>query len=272
MSAQTPSIPEGPIGLSPFYEVVRLMTSFLQWRFSKLPAGSYRFDPDSGGPEQKNTEIFIGADTPINTETVGRRPAITVLRSPVSAAGLSLNDMAFVDIATGGKTRMDMYPTNLMINVLSTEPVEAENIAFFVMEQISAFREEICKESKGLIMLIGPRPVMSAASPAGSLVESTSYEWVAITVSFPCYLQHATTNLPLNRPILSGFKIGGPVGGPQPAPVQPVVLLQGSAVMQPAQDEKSRSAATSAIGDLPQTGVGEAQYSEPLTIEIKTRT
>lgn len=270
MSAQTPTTPEAPLTrLSPFFEAVRLLTSFLQWRFSELPVGSYRFDPASGGPEQKNTEIFIGADTPINTETIGRRPAITVLRSPVQASGLSLNDMAFVNLATGGKTRMDLYPTNLMINVLSTEPVEAENLAFFCMEQVSAFREDICKESKGLIMLIGPRPMISAPSPAGSLVDSTSVEWCVVTVSFPAYLQHATTNLPLNRPILSGFRITGATAGPS-TPVAPVALLQGTSIMQPVQVDADRAAATSAIGDLPQTGVGEAHYSEPLTIEIKT--
>lgn len=274
MSAQTPTTPEGQIvgvgQYSPFFDAVRHVISFLKWRFSKLPQGSYRYDIESEGPEQKNSEIYIGADTPLRTETVGKRPAITVLRSQVVGAGLGLGDLAFVDLATGSKVRMDMYPTNIMINVLSTEPVEAEGIAWFIMDQISAFRDEICAASKGLILYMGSRPMASPPSPAGSLVDTTEMEWTTVVLSYPCYLQRATTMMPLNKPIISGININATTNTPAAAS-EPVVQLQGTAVLQPSQTAADRAAATVVGADLPQTGQDEAQSSQPLTVKIQTR-
>lgn len=274
MSAQTPTTPEGPIlgtgQYSPFFQVVRHVVSFLKWRFSKLPQGSYRYDIESEGPEQKNSEIFIGADTPIRPETLGKRPAITVLRSQVAAAGLGLGDRAFIDLATGSKVRMDMYPTNIMINVLSTEQVEAEGLAWFVMEQISAFRDEICAASNGLILYMGGRPMVSPPSPAGSLIDSTEVEWTAVVLSYPCYLQHATTMMPLNKKIVGGIDVNATTSTPA-AVVEPVIQLQGTAVLQPPQTTADRAAATDVGADLPQTTQDEAQSSEPLTVKIQTR-
>lgn len=273
MTASTPTTPEGPLvgaGYPPYFEAVRHVIGFLKWRFSKLPAGSYHYDIESEGPEQKNSEIFIGADTPLRPETVGQRPAITVLRSQVAAAGLGLGDLAYVDLATGAKVRMDMFPTNILINVLSTEPVEAEGIAWFVEEQISAFRDEICKESGGRILHFGQRPSVSPPSPAGTLVDSADGDWRVVVLAYPCYLQRQTTMMPLNRPIVRGVNVNGTVAQPT-APVDPVVQLQGTAVLQPPQTDADRAAATGSPVDLPQTGQTEAQSSEPLTVEIQTR-
>lgn len=271
MSAQTPTTPEGPLvgngGYSPLFDVVRHIVDFLQWRFSELPEGSYRFVPDDG-TEEKSSEIFIGADTPIRPETLGKRPAITVLRSQVVGAGLSLGDLSFANLATGGKTRADMYPTNIMINCLSTEQIEAEGIAWFVMEQISAFRDQICQASKGLILYVGTRPMISAPSPAGSLVDSTEIDWTAVVLSYPCYLQHAISAMPLNRPILNGINVNGRTLTTTPI-VEPVVPLQGTSVSQPEQTAADRSAAAGA--DLPQNDQNEAQSIEPLTVTIQTR-
>lgn len=274
MSAQTPTIPEGPVlgdgQYSPFFQAVRHVISFLKWRFSKLPQGAYRYDLNAEGPEQKNSEIYIGADTPLRVETIGKRPAITVLRSQVMGAGLGLGDRAFIDLATGAKVRMDMYPTNIMINVLSTEQVEAEGIAWYVTDQISAFRDEICAASKGLILYMGSKPMLSPPSPAGSLVDTTEMEWTAVVLSYPCYLQHATTMMPLNKPIVAGIDINASTNAPASA-VEPAVPLQGTAVLQPPQTDADRAAATVVGADLPQTGQDEAQSSEPLTVKIQTR-
>jgi hypothetical protein len=277
VSAQTPTTPEGPLvgagQYAPFFEVVRHVISFLKWRFSKLPEGSYRYDADSEGPEQKNSEIFISADTPYRPESTGKRPAITVLRSQVVAAGLGLGDRAFIDWATGAKVRMDMYPTNIMINVLSTEPVEAEGLAHFVMQQISAFRDEICAASNGLILYMGGRPMISPPSPAGSLVDSSEIDWVTVVLSYPCYIHgQSTTMLPLNKPVIKGIDVHGTVA--RPADVtepQAAVQLQGTAVLQPLQTASDRAAASGDSADLPQTGQDEAQSTQPLTVEIQTR-
>jgi len=271
VSAQTPTTPEGLVGVgqfSPFFEVVRHFTSFLKWRFSGLPQGSYRYDLESEGPEQKNSEIYIGSDTPIRTSVVGKRPAITVLRSQAQGSGLGLGDRAFIDLATGSKTRMDMYPLNIMINVLSTEPVEAESLAWFINQQISAFRDEICKASNGLILYTGGRPMFAPPSPAGTLIDSTEVDWTVVVLGYPTYIHgQAATLLPLNRPIIKGVDLTATTPSPA-ATVSPAVQLQGSSVLQPHQSSEDR---TTAVSGLPQKTVDEASSSEPLTVKIQTR-
>jgi hypothetical protein len=268
MSNVKVTTPEGLFGrgddrrYSPLYGIVRHICDFLKWRFSKLPTGAYRFDPESDdSPEQKNSEIWIGAEAAIKPEMVGARPAIAVIRSQAGAQGTGLADHAFTELHTGAKSRMDIYPTNIMINCLSKMPEEAEMIAWFVQEQIGAFREEICKEMVELLYL-GSRPMISPPSPAGTLVDGSDVDWSVVVVGYPVYLQAVVHKYPLNRPIVN--QITTTVTTTPPAvPVDPVVPLQGTAVMQP--DPASSSP------NLPQEGPGEASSTEPLTVEIQTR-
>ncbi len=210
MSANTPTTPEAPY-LSrdvypPTYQLVRHLISFLKWRFSTLPAGAYQWKPETEStPDQAGSEIFIGADTPLQTQQIGQRPAITVLRAAAMFQGIGIGDWAYTDLATGTKSRMDIIPTNVMINVLSRLPVEAERLAWFCAEQIWTLREEIVR-SEPSIMYVGTRPSISAPSPAGALVDSTDFEWTAVVVSFPAWLQHGTHKLPLNKPVLKNIK------------------------------------------------------------------
>ena len=272
MSATSPTTPENPITgrdvFSPLFGAVRHVVSFLKWRFSLLPAGAYRFDPDSDdSPEQKNSEIYIGADTPIKASVVGKRPAITVLRATAAFQGIGLGDLAFHELSTGAKVRMDLIPTNLVINVLSQLPVEAEGIAWFVQQQISAFREEIIK-SERTILYLGNRPMFSPPTPAGAIVQdATDYDWCVVVVSFPMFLQYATTLLPLNKKILAGVDIHAVTTGPV-TPADPAVPIQGTAVMQPPQTAAEQAAA---VSPLPQEGPDEAQSSQPLAVTIQTR-
>lgn len=211
MTANSPTTPESPyLGRDvypPTYQLVRHIISFLKWRFSKLPPGAYQWKPETEStPDQAGSEIFISADTPINPQQVGQRPAITVLRAAAAFQGTGIGDWAFTELSTGAQVRMDIIPTNLMINVLSRLPVEAERLAWFCAEQIWTFREEIVK-SEPCILYTGARPSLSAPSPAGALVDSTDFEWSAVVVSFPAYLQHSTSKLPLNKKILSGVDV-----------------------------------------------------------------
>jgi hypothetical protein len=166
--------------------------------------------------------------------------------------------------------KMDMLPTTLMINVLSSHDVEAERLAFFVWEQVSAFREAIISTMPGLLYL-GQRGSLSAPSPAGALVDSTEREWTVVVVSFPCFLQHATTIQPLNRPILSGARIGMTAQGQSPrGGVTPTVPLQGTAPSQPQLSRRDRRALSEGRVELPQEGGDEAESTSPLTVTIET--
>ena len=209
--AATPTATEVFPGMPPTFEVIEHLTSFLQWRFSCLPAGAYQWRPegqDLTGMGQ--SEIFIGGDTPIDPVVVGQRPAITLLRASSGFQGVGLNDRAYINLMTGEWTQLDLIPTTVMINVLSQNDIEAERIAWFALEQIRGFREPIVKTLKSLCYL-GQRPTMSAPSPAGSLVGgSAEAEWTVVVISMPVFLQHATTVLPLNRKVIWGMQVNSP--------------------------------------------------------------
>lgn len=278
MSASTPTIPEAWIGRDvypPTYQLIRHVISFLKWRFSKLPAGAYQWKPETeSSPDQAGSEVFISADTPINPQQVGQRPAITVSRGGASFQGVGQGDWAFTDFATGSKVRMDIIPTMLIINVLSKLPVEAEKLAWFCLEQIWTFREEITK-TEPCIFNLGAKPSIMPPSPAGALVESTDFEWSVVVVSFPTYLQHSTSKLPLNQKIVGGVTVNGGVIPQATAiaaaiPAAQISPLQGTAIHQPVLTPSSVAAALRPGAVLPQTGVDEAQSVLPLMLTIET--
>jgi hypothetical protein len=282
MTAISPSTPEGPGPdlYPPAYRVVRHIVSFLKWRFSELPPGAYQWKRETENtPDQSGSEIFIGADTPIQPSIVGQRPAITVMRSAASLQGVGIGDLGFVDLRTGAQTRMDIMPTNIMVAVLTKLPVVAEQLAHFCFEQIWTFREEIVR-TEPCILNIGQRPSISAPTGAGQLVASSSeFEWVAVMITFPTWLQVSTTKLPLNKKILSGFTVRATVPPAEDRP--PLVTppgaspLQGTAVWQQQLSPSNQAAAAVPLGGggsiLPQTGSDEAQSSAPLTVTIETK-
>lgn len=269
----TPTTPETLLGggaYPPTYELVRHIVSFLRWRFSKLPAGAYRYDPADEEPDAIPTsEVFIGADTPIDPVKVGQRPAVTVLRSSASFNGLGINDQAYLDLRTGARMKMDLIPTNLMVNVLSALPVEAERIAWFVAEQIWIYREEIVEKMPALLYT-GQRPTISAPSPAGSLVQSSDVEWSVVVVSFPAFLQHSTIATPLNAPVLKGIKASAETAA-KVAQAEQRSTLQGTAVGQKTLSPQAVAELQGDRGDLPQSGGEEAQSAKPLTVQITTQ-
>lgn len=269
MSSSTPTAPEYSLPLSPPMAAVRHITDFVKWSFSKLPRGGYHWDADTeSSPEQSGSEVHISADTPIDVEKVGARPAITVTRGQAVFQGVGLGDLAYHDLATGTKVQMDLMPTTILVNCLSRIDIEADGLAWFVAEQIRGFRDAIIKlENK--ILYIGAHVGISAPSPAGSLVAAGPDQgWCVVVVSFPAFLQHATTTMPLNKRILNGFSMRMTTRIDEKT--KPVSLLQGTAVMQPILSESEKKRAVAPPGALPQTGRGEASSTEPLTVEIKT--
>ena len=277
MTAISPTTPEGLGGAAypPPFQMTRHVLSFLKWRFSTLPAGSYQWKPETeDSPDQTGSEVYLGAETPIRPEVVGQRPAITVGRSQAVFQGTGLGDMGHVDLATGAIMKMDVIPTNLVINVLSRLPVEAEKLAWFVVEQIWAYREAIIRnEPTHCILYLGQRPALSPPTPAGSLVaDSVDFSWCAVVVTFPVFLQHSVSLMPLGRTVVRGIELSAAQTPPRtttsPSGTGTVtnVPLQGTAVQQPLQSQADRNAA----GDprLPQHTPDEAQSSEPLTVSI----
>lgn len=221
---------------SPLYVIVRHLVDFLKWRFSLAPRGAYHWVGEvDTSPEQSGTEIFIAADTPLHEESVGQRPAITVLRSHASFQGVGLGDLAYVDLASGSKARMDLIPTTVVIAALSKIPVECETLAWVISDQIFSLREEIIRTEPSLLY-IGSRASIAPPTPAGSLMAgSTAHEWTAVTLSYPTYLQHNVGTVPLGKAVISKWGITTNTAEATSKVTSVLYPLQGSAVNQPKQ-------------------------------------
>lgn len=200
------AIPEHEIHSgAPITEAVRHMVSFFKWRFSKHPVGAYHYDLEEGA--ESASEIFIGAETPIEVERVGKRPAITVLRSQAAFSGIGLGNLAYVDLATGAEVYMDLLPTTLTVACLSNTPVVSESLGWYCATQVRAFWKPIVRASNGLFLTTGQQISISPISPAGALVNDTTGDWTAVVLGIPVYLQHSVTRMPLNQITLEDFDL-----------------------------------------------------------------
>ena len=238
------------------------MVGFLRGLFAQCPAGAYHWEPTNGSTQdQEGSELWIGTETPIDPEIVGKRPAIVIGRGPAAFHGVGLGDQAYVDLATGSHVKMDMVPVTININVLSKIPVEAEELAWFVARHIWNLRNEILR-GNSFIMYTGQRPALSPPSAAGSLIggPNVDSDWIVVTVSMPVYLQHMEVATPLNRKVVGEIVTVATTQGPRPA-IRQTRALQGTAV-----NAVQQSSSTAA---LPQNDQSGAQSSEPLTVRFK---
>lgn len=213
MTAITPSSPEYGIQQNdvdqypPPVRVVRHLLSFMQWRFSLLPRGSYHWEPEGeDSPDGQPSEIYIAGDTPLPARAIGTRPAVTVLRSQLAFQGSGIGDVAFHDLKTGGKSYSDLLPMTMVVNVVSKLPMVAERLAWFVHDQIFTLREDIIREEKCIIWM-GQRATITPPSPAGALVDSTESDWIAVALYLPMFLQHRTSFTPINVPVVEQIDV-----------------------------------------------------------------
>lgn len=245
---------------SPLVKLQQVFVVFIRGLFAQCPPGAYHWEESSGtAQDQEGSEIWIGTETPINPEIVGVRPAVTVGRGSAAFNGIGLGDMAYIDLPTGSVVKMDMIPTTLTINVLSRTKFEAEELAWFIAEQIWTLRSEIIAANSNFLLYTGQRPQLSAPTPPGTLMagEQSDEDWICVSVAMPVYLQHMTVKSPLNKKVLKDFRIVATATGPQPRP-RPRRALSGTAVF-------SEEPAT-----LPQNSDSEAQSTQPLKVRFKT--
>lgn len=265
-------------GASPFVQIIRRTVEFIQGLHAQCPAGSYRWCPgENSNPDENESEIWIGADNPVRSDIIGKRPAVTVLRGAASFQGVGIGDRAFYDFKTGGMVKMDILPVTIMVNVLSRFPFEAEQLAWFEAQHIWALRRELMKNQPG-IMFIGQRPSLSPPTPAGSLIApDTEHNWTVVSVSFPTYLQHSTTTIPTGKKILNEIAVSGATPAGRPTRPKGAVAIQGTALSQPQAavppiptdpSAPTLSPTGQPLAALPQTGADEGESSEPSGVQI----
>lgn len=262
MTLTFPQTPEGQPSEQTRSLLVRVQEGFITFirgLFAELPRGAYHWEPSSGtSQDQEGSEIFIGSETPIDPEIVGSRPSVVVARGSAAFHGIGLGDQAFYDQQTGAFVKMDMIPTTININVVSRVKFEAEELAWFIANQIWTLRHVILRANP-YILYTGQRPMLSAPSGAGALVQGpqSDEDYIVVTISMPAFLQHTSVAMPLNRPVVGEIRMVATATGPQPK-LRPRRPLVGTAVFSPEP------------ASLPQNSDSEAQSSEPLTVRFKT--
>lgn len=210
MSAINPTAPEhrAPEGWEGApSRLVRHVLAFVKDVFSYCPPGAYQWKPETeSSPDQTGSEIFIAAAPPLKVEVMGQRPAVTVVRSGAAYRGIGIGDLAFTDVSTGAKAKMDIVPTNIIVHVLSRYPLESEHLAGFLNSHIWGLREQLVRSMPSLLYM-GQRPNISAPTPAGALVSGdTEHNWCVVSISYPAYLQEVVHTYPLGKQILKGIR------------------------------------------------------------------
>ena len=199
-TAQRGAFPESSFKYSPLTHVRVLYASFIQGLFYAAPVGSYHWEPD-----MQSTDIVITDETPINIDSVGMRPAITFTRGPIQFYSLALDDMMGYDFETGRKVKSVLIPGTMSINCCSRNDLESEKIAWVIAEHLWLLREVLMKAG---FFEIGRQPIVSAPSPAGSIVTGdNAREWFCTTVSSPFQFYRTSQFTPLNKTIVNNIQL-----------------------------------------------------------------
>lgn len=195
-----PRVPgENPWAESPLERVRVLYVAFVKGLFGAAPPGFYHWGPG------EESEIYISDESPVKSERIGQRPAISFTRAPVQFYSLGLGDIDGYNFETGQTRKSVLVPGTMSINCLSRTDLESERLAWIVGEHLWLLREKLMKLG---FFEIGRQPSISSASPAESLVANDgAEEWFCTSVQSPFQFPRSSQVTPLNQQVLSGIEL-----------------------------------------------------------------
>lgn len=185
-------------GEEPLYHFTRVFLLFLRGLFEQFPEGSFKFSED-----EKLSELAIHDQVPIPKERVEQKPQIITMRGPAQFANMTLDQMRTLDIRTGEKERTDLVNCTMTINVIAKNGVEAQRIAWIVMDNIREFK--VLLQRAGMHK-VGDDVQMSPESPPGTFLTESDPEYVMISVFCPFFFQWTKKSRPLNSPLLRAIE------------------------------------------------------------------
>lgn len=223
-NATNPGYRQSSFQYTPLEHVRTLYIRFTQGLFHALPPGFYHWEENPG-----DTQISITDENPIKTEEVGARPAVSFTRGPVQFYSLGLGDLMDYNFQTGKETKSALIPGTMHINCCSRVDIEADNIAWFIAEQLWLHRAMLMAAG---FFEIGRQPVIGACSRAGSIVVGDSAdEWFCTTVACPFQFYRTSQTTPLNTSIAKNIAMalraqqpGTPLDPPAPGHELPVEI------------------------------------------------
>lgn len=116
----------------------RTTIEFLQVIFSTREKGSFQYNSDDS-----LTDIQISDQHAVDLEAVHVRPAIVVVRGPLSSQNIGLggNNFESKDVRTGKTTLNDILTGSVAISCLSREGTDAEQTAHLVFNSFKMFAQ-----------------------------------------------------------------------------------------------------------------------------------
>lgn len=184
----------------PLHMVRKTTLHFLQGLFEQADTGYFKWSEDL-----EETEIVITDETPLRLDTVGKRPAITVVRAPVAWGQTSLDEMKSTDFATGAREHTDLLRGTLSINCCSRVDLESEYISWIAANHLWLLRRMFLKGTP--IHEFGRAISIGSPSPAGAIVSGdTEGEWICTSVSVPFFIQLFGRVTPLNQQVVRAIE------------------------------------------------------------------
>lgn len=177
-----------------------VFVQFLQTLFEYLPTGSYHWD------DTNDTEIHIFDECPIKLEVIGSRPAIAVVRAPLIMNSAGLDDMVSYDQQTNRKVKTTILPGNMVLNCCSRSPIESENLAMFVAENLWMLRDVLQKN--GGFFDVGRNYALGSPSPAGAVVQGDGADkYFVTTTTCPFHLVRTSAVTELGLTVAQALSI-----------------------------------------------------------------
>lgn len=175
----------------------QVVTGFIQGLFGAVE-GTYHWDED-----KNKSRIFIAGSGPVKAEVFGQFPAIIVSRSGMQFANAGLGGMESANWRDGSIVRSDLINGLFVVQHLSRDEGEAENLAFYVAEMMWLHQEMLARY--GFILSGGA--TVEQPGPAGSLVEGDSKGLTAVPVVLPYRCMRRSRIQPLGNPVLRAFRL-----------------------------------------------------------------
>jgi hypothetical protein len=194
------ALPSSSFKYNPLQHVRYLYTVFVQGLFYRAPRGAYHWEQDP-----QDTEIFITAESPLNTTTLNDRPGITFTRSPVAFRHLGFDDMLKTNIASGAKMKGLLIPGTMVINCCSKNDLESEQLAWVTAEHVWLLRDMLMQQ--GFYDVGRNIQVMSPTKPSSIVEGEGAQEFYCTSVISPFQFQRTSMFTPLGQRLLQGLAL-----------------------------------------------------------------
>jgi hypothetical protein len=249
---------------NPLYYVTRTCVIFLQELFKGAPWSIFKWDIDDS-----ISKLIITDESPLMASIIEKRPAIVVVRSGVSFAGLAMDQLVEENIGTGERKHSDLISGSISFNCMCKVKTEAEYLGWIVGRHIWLLRRIFLKagfHKIGQEMQIGP------PSPPGAMISGdTDGEIINVVVSTPFYFQWTDIVGERDLPILNNIEANIEVRMASPIENTKIrIPYTGTAVNVVAAEAERFPAKFTLKRATPYATIGSNKSDPPIVIKVQT--